>query len=67
MWSKQKENTRLAFVTRAQLYHSSRVYMHSLYRRRSALDDRLLGSLVELCLSPYSRVRRYVKNIFALR
>lgn len=60
MWSKQKQNTRLALVKRAQVYHSGRVYMHALYRCRSALDDQLLDSLVELCLSPYTRVRRYV-------
>ena len=65
MWSKQKENTRLVFVKRAQVYHSGRVYMHALYRRRSALDDKLLADLVELCLSPYTRVRRYVGYVYA--
>jgi hypothetical protein len=60
IWSKQKENTRLVVVKRAQVYHSGRIYMHALYRRRSALDDELLADLVELCLSPYTRVRRYV-------
>lgn len=60
VWSKQKENTRLVFVKRAQLYHSSRIYMHALYRRRSSIDDLLLRDLVELCLSPYTRVRRCV-------
>jgi proteasome activator subunit 4 len=66
MWSDQKQNTRLVFVKRAQVYHSGRVYMHALYRRRSALDDQLLDNLVELCLSPYTRVRRYVRNIHAI-
>jgi proteasome activator subunit 4 len=65
MWPKQKENTRLVFVKRAQVYHSGRVYMHALYRRRSALDDKLLADLVELCLSPYTRVRRYVGYVHA--
>lgn len=67
MWLKQKENTRLTFIKRAQLYHSGRVNMHALYRRRSVLDDHLLGSLVELCLSPYTRVRRYVGFYFICR
>ncbi|KAG6889358.1 hypothetical protein C0995_001423 [Termitomyces sp. Mi166 len=62
-WVKQRENSRLVFLKRAQVYHSGRVYMHSLYRRRSALDDRLLGELVELSLSPYTRVRRQAQNV----
>ncbi|EGO02735.1 hypothetical protein SERLA73DRAFT_102663 [Serpula lacrymans var. lacrymans S7.3] len=58
-WSRQKENARMAWVKRAQVYHSGRVYMHALYRRRSELDDKLLSiDLVEFCLSPYTRVRR---------
>jgi proteasome activator subunit 4 len=57
-WSKQKDNSRLIFVKRAHVYHSGRVYMHALYRRRSQLDDRLLDELVELSLSQYTRVRR---------
>jgi hypothetical protein len=56
---RQKENARLVFVKRAQLYHASRLYLNSLYRRRSALDDELIRDLVELSLSPYTRVRRY--------
>ncbi|KAG6897909.1 hypothetical protein C0992_009061 [Termitomyces sp. T32_za158] len=62
-WIKQRENSRLVFLKRAQVYHSGRVYMHSLYRRRSALDDRLLEELVELSLSPYTRVRRQAQNV----
>ncbi len=61
MSPRQKENTRQVFLKRAQAYHSGRVYLHSLYRRRSELDDMLLGDLVELSLSPYTRVRRYVR------
>ena len=56
---RQKENSRLVFVKRAQVYHSGRVYMQALYRRRSELDDKLLHELVELSLSQYTRIRRY--------
>ncbi|KAK7468647.1 Proteasome activator BLM10 [Stygiomarasmius scandens] len=63
VWPKQSENSRLAFVKRAQMYHSGRVYMHSLYRRRSVLDDQLIGELVELALSPYTRVRRHAQSV----
>ncbi|GLB36441.1 putative protein with domain of unknown function (DUF3437) [Lyophyllum shimeji] len=62
-WIKQRENSRLVFLKRAQVYHNSRVYMHALYRRRSALDDRLLGELVELSLSPYTRIRRQAQGV----
>lgn len=48
-------------MKRAQLYHSTRVYLNAMFRRRDALDDELLLDLVELSLSPYTRVRRYAK------
>ncbi|KAJ8084329.1 Proteasome activator BLM10 [Marasmius tenuissimus] len=63
MWPRQLENSRLVFLKRAQLYHSGRVYMHSLYRRRTALDDALITQLVELSLSPYTRVRRHAQPV----
>lgn len=59
MWPRQKENSRQVFLKRAQAYHAGRIYFHSLYRRRSALDDLLLEDLVDLSMSPYTRVRRY--------
>ena len=61
-WLKQKDNSRLVFVKRAHVYHSGRVYMHALYRRRSAFDDKMLDELVELSLSPYTRIRRWVNS-----
>lgn len=63
LWPGQKEYPRLVLIRRAQLYHSIRVHLHSLYRRRSALDDELLIELVELSLSPYARVRMCVKPL----
>ncbi|KIK71342.1 hypothetical protein GYMLUDRAFT_33493 [Collybiopsis luxurians FD-317 M1] len=63
LWPKQVENSRLVYVKRAQVYHSGRVYMHGLYRNRSALDDELIGELVESSLSPYTRVRRHAQGI----
>ncbi|EIW86450.1 hypothetical protein CONPUDRAFT_78796 [Coniophora puteana RWD-64-598 SS2] len=59
-----KENVRLVWIKRAHVYHNARVYMHSLYRRRSELDDKLLrDALAELCLSPYLRVRRLAQSV----
>ncbi|GJE87739.1 proteasome-substrate-size regulator, mid region domain-containing protein [Phanerochaete sordida] len=63
IWPRQKENSRQAFIKRAQAYHAGRVYLHSLYRRRSELDDLLLEDLVELSLSPYTRVRRHSQAV----
>ncbi|KAA1468528.1 hypothetical protein DENSPDRAFT_833844 [Dentipellis sp. KUC8613] len=62
-WPKQKKSSRLVFLKRAVFYHSSRLYMHALYRRRSELDDSLLGDLLELSLSPYTRVRRHSQAV----
>ncbi|KAG2149717.1 armadillo-type protein [Suillus cothurnatus] len=62
--ARQKENSRIAWVKRAQVYHCGRLYIHALYRRRSSLDDTLLKEdLAELCLSPYTRVRRLAQNV----
>ncbi|TFK76811.1 hypothetical protein BDN72DRAFT_829977 [Pluteus cervinus] len=63
MWPKQRDNSRLVMIRRAQVYHSGRVYMHATYRRRSELDDKLLCELVELSLSPYTRVRRHAQSV----
>ncbi|KAF9015006.1 hypothetical protein BDQ17DRAFT_1418131 [Cyathus striatus] len=61
-WTKQKDNSRLVYVKRAQVYHSGRLYMHALYRRRSDFDDNMIHELVELSLSPYTRVRRHAQS-----
>lgn len=63
LYPRQKDNSRLVLLKRAQVYHSGRVYMNALYRRRSALHDELLHELVELSLSPYTRVRRQSQAI----
>ncbi|KAJ6604293.1 hypothetical protein DFH09DRAFT_1300536 [Mycena vulgaris] len=64
IWSQQKDNSRLVFIKRAQVFHCNRLYMHGLYRQRSALDDKLIGELIELSLSPYTRIRRQAQSIF---
>ncbi|KAH9487094.1 Proteasome activator complex subunit 4 [Psilocybe cubensis] len=62
-WVRQKDNSRMVFIKRAHVYHSGRVYMHALYRRRSELDDQLLQELVELSLSQYTRIRRQAQAV----
>ncbi|KAJ3843176.1 hypothetical protein F5878DRAFT_605646 [Lentinula raphanica] len=63
LWPQQVESARLVHSKRAQVYHSGRVYMQSLYRSRSALDDELIRELVESSLSPYTRVRRHAQGV----
>ncbi|KAG9016679.1 hypothetical protein FRB90_002543, partial [Tulasnella sp. 427] len=53
---------RLVWIKRAALYGYSRMFQHTCYRDRSALDDQLLLDLVELALSPYRRVRQYSQS-----
>jgi len=60
LWSKSKLFSRLVLLKRAQLYHSRRVYLNSMFRMRDALDDDLIRDIIELSLSPYTRVRKYV-------
>jgi hypothetical protein len=57
-WPKQKTNSRIIFVKRAQVYHSGRMYMNTLYRRRSELDDNIINNLADFAVSTYTRIRR---------
>ncbi|KZT61232.1 hypothetical protein CALCODRAFT_447468 [Calocera cornea HHB12733] len=57
-WPRQKAFPRHIWVRRAYLHVLARKYQHSLYRRRSELDDRLISVIVEFSLSPYTRVRK---------
>ncbi|KAI0961210.1 hypothetical protein AcV7_000369 [Taiwanofungus camphoratus] len=63
MWPKQKDNARMVFLRRAHAYHAGRVYMHALYRRRTQLEDELIQDLIDMSLSPYTRVRRHAQAI----
>ncbi|KAJ7225864.1 hypothetical protein GGX14DRAFT_422660 [Mycena pura] len=62
-WAQQKDNSRLVLMKRAQMFHCNRLHMHSLYRKRSALDDKLIQELIQLSLSPYTRIRRQSQGI----
>ncbi|KAJ2928817.1 hypothetical protein H1R20_g8194, partial [Candolleomyces eurysporus] len=61
-WTGQTEVSRIVYLKRAQLFHISRVYMQSLFRGRSELDDKLIMELVELSISQYSRTRRQAQS-----
>lgn len=60
--SKQRLFPRMIWIKRATLYHYSRLYQHTFNRERSALDDQLLHDLLELCMSPYVRVRKHAQS-----
>lgn len=66
-WSGQTDNSRLVLIKRAQAYHTDRVHMQTIYRRRSELDDKLINEVIELAISPYLRVRRYVTQMIGER
>ncbi|KAG9009627.1 hypothetical protein FRB90_008255, partial [Tulasnella sp. 427] len=59
---KQRSFPRLVWIKRAALYGYSRMFQHTNYRDRSALDDQLLLDLIELSLSPYTRVRKHSQS-----
>ncbi|KAJ2920211.1 hypothetical protein MD484_g84, partial [Candolleomyces efflorescens] len=61
-WPGQTDISRIVYLKRAQLFHISRVYMQSLFRGRSELDDKLIMELVELSISQYSRTRRQAQS-----
>ncbi|KAG8925927.1 hypothetical protein FRC02_009341, partial [Tulasnella sp. 418] len=60
---RQRHFPRLIWIKRAQLYHYNRMYQHSAYRSRSALDDQLFLDLMEMTMSPYTRVRKHAQTI----
>ncbi|THH09871.1 hypothetical protein EW145_g1718 [Phellinidium pouzarii] len=63
MWPRQKENTRLVFLKRAQVYHNARMTMHAMNRCRSEFDVLLFDDLIELSLSPYTRIRNQSQHV----
>ncbi|KIY51336.1 hypothetical protein FISHEDRAFT_37321 [Fistulina hepatica ATCC 64428] len=65
IWPKEKRNSRLVHMKRAQVYHSARVYVSSMYRQRDALDDAMLLAIAHLGMSPYLRVRRHAQSVLS--
>ena len=63
MSPRQKERFRMAVVERAHLYHYSRMYLNSMYRERSPLNDKMIQDLVQLSLSQYTKLRRYCQSV----
>ncbi|KAG8858716.1 hypothetical protein FRB96_004853 [Tulasnella sp. 330] len=60
--SKQRQFPRMVWIKRATLYHYGRLYQHTYNRERTTLDDQLLLDLMELSMSPYTRVRKHAQS-----
>ncbi|KAH8120588.1 hypothetical protein DFH11DRAFT_1838384 [Phellopilus nigrolimitatus] len=65
MWPRQKENTRLVILKRAQVYHNARLMIHAMDRCRSDFDTLLFDDLIEFSLSPYTRARRHSQSVLS--
>ncbi|WOO84927.1 Autophagy-related protein 22 [Vanrija pseudolonga] len=64
MYDGQRKQHRSVLLGAAQVHHSNRLMTASYYRVRSALDDKLIMSMLEFCLSPFVRVRRRAQSQF---
>ncbi|KAG8905939.1 hypothetical protein FRB99_007944 [Tulasnella sp. 403] len=62
-YPRQRSFPRSVWIKRAVLYHYTRMFQHVSWRERSALDDQLMFDLVELSLSPYTRLRKHAQGV----
>ncbi|PWN54156.1 hypothetical protein IE53DRAFT_24314 [Violaceomyces palustris] len=62
LYAKQKEYPRVLWVRRAALYHTSRARLNSFHRKRSVLADKLIGQVLEFCMSNYVGIRQTAQN-----
>ncbi|BEI84863.1 hypothetical protein CcaverHIS002_0502640 [Cutaneotrichosporon cavernicola] len=62
MYDGQRKQHRSVLLGAAQVHHSNRLMTASYYRVRSALDDKLITSMLEFCLSPFVRIRRRAQS-----
>lgn len=63
LWPRQSLNTRLVFLKRAQVYHNARLASNTTNRPQTELCTKLIGDLVELSLSPYTRIRKSSQSV----
>lgn len=60
----QRMHHRSVLLGASQVHHSNRLMNASYYRNRSPLDDKLIQSVLEFCLSPFVRIRRRAQTHF---
>jgi proteasome activator subunit 4 len=58
MYDSQRKFHRSVFMGAATVHHQNRLSSINFYRKRSALDDRLIRNMLDFCLSPFTRIRR---------
>lgn len=58
LYATQRKYHRSIFMAAASVHHQSRLTTLAYYRVRSALDDKLIGNMLDFCLSPFMRIRR---------
>lgn len=62
MYDGQRKQHRSVLLGAAQVHHSNRLMTASYYRPRGELDDKIIKSMLEFCLSPFVRVRRRAQS-----
>ena len=62
MYDGQRKHHRSIFMAAASVHHQNRLTTLAYYRVRSALDDKLIGNMLDFTLSPFTRIRRSSQN-----
>ena len=58
----QRKHHRSVLMAAATVHHQNRLTTLAYYRVRSSLDDRLIRSMLDFCISPFVRVRRSAQS-----
>jgi proteasome activator subunit 4 len=62
MYEGQRKHHRSIFMAAASVHHQNRLTTLAYYRVRSALDDKLIGNMLDFTLSPFTRIRRSAQS-----
>lgn len=63
LYESQRKHHRSIFMAAASVHHQNRLTTLAYYRVRSELDDKLIGNMLDFCLSPFVRVRRSAQGL----
>lgn len=61
-YESQRKYHRTIFMAAASVHNQNRLSSMAYYRPRSGLDDRLIGNMLDFCLSPFTRIRRSAQS-----
>lgn len=62
LYESQRKHHRSIFMAAASVHHQNRLTTLAYYRVRSELDDKLIGNMLDFCLSPFTRIRRSAQS-----